>query len=154
MLITKFEEHAMFEVPFRVDYVDTDAMGVVHHSSYCRWLERARILWLDSIDESYKKLEAEGLGLPLREMEVKFRMPLRFDDQALVVISNVEMDAFTIEIHYRITTEDRARIYAMARTKHVLVRMERLAGSEGVRFERLDVPENWRLKWQQLKDQK
>jgi acyl-CoA thioester hydrolase len=145
----------VFETPIQVDYIDTDAMAVVHHSSYCRWLERARILWLDSIDEPYKKMESEGLGLPLRELNVLYKKPLRFGDRAIVEIVEVDMTELTVEIRYKIRSEDRKQIHALASTKHVLVQMNRSTGAGNeTEFKLLPVPEAWRNKWQQLRDQK
>lgn len=31
----------------RVNYYETDAMGIVHHSNYVRWMEEARIFMMD-----------------------------------------------------------------------------------------------------------
>ena len=30
----------------RVQYYETDQMGIVHHSNYIRWFEEARIDWM------------------------------------------------------------------------------------------------------------
>jgi YbgC/YbaW family acyl-CoA thioester hydrolase len=145
----------VFEIAIRVDYIDTDAMGVVHHSSYCRWLERARIGWLDLIQQSYKSMESEGMGLPVRELEIKYKVPLRFHDQALVAVSQVDLARHTLEIHYKITSLDRKRTFALARTKHALVKMEHKVDDEGQKVLSLvEIPESWRSKWQQLNVQK
>lgn len=142
----------MFETPIRVDYIDTDAMAVVHHSSYCRWLERVRVFWLDSVGEPYKKMEAEGLGFPLRELNILYKKPLRFDDRAIVEIVEVDMKDLTVEIRYRIRSEDRKLVYALASSKHVLVEMSE--SKNGTEFKLVPIPKSWRSKWQQLKDQK
>ena len=31
----------------KVQYYETDKMGVVHHSNYIRWMEEARVAFLD-----------------------------------------------------------------------------------------------------------
>jgi acyl-CoA thioester hydrolase len=144
----------MFETPIRVDYIDTDAMAVVHHASYCRWLERARILWLESVGESYKKMEARGLGFPLRELNIVYKKPLHFDDRAIIEIVEVDMAQLTVEIRYRIRSEDRKQIHAIATSRHVLVEMTRSGDSGKAEFKLIPVPDVWRSKWQQLKDQK
>ena len=35
----------------KVQYYETDKMGIVHHSNYIRWMEEARIDFLDSVGE-------------------------------------------------------------------------------------------------------
>ena len=36
----------MVSICDRVRYVETDMMGVVHHSNYFRWFEMGRVAWL------------------------------------------------------------------------------------------------------------
>jgi len=145
----------VFKSEFRVDYVDTDAMGVVHHASYCRWLERARVHWLDSVGEPYRKMEADGMAFPLRELNIVYKKPLRFDDRAVVEISDVDMEALTVEIRYRILSEDHKKVHAVASTRHVLVKMIRKENQASeVEMKLLPIPEHWRKKWQQLRDPK
>jgi acyl-CoA thioester hydrolase len=92
----------VFELHFRVDYIDTDAMGVAHHSSYCRWLERARVDWLASLGVSYAKMEAEGYALPVRRLELEYFKPLRFDDRAVISLRLARMDRVRMNIEYEI----------------------------------------------------
>ena len=51
----------------KVQYYETDKMGIVHHSNYIRWMEEARIDFLGQIGWNYKKLEDMGWN-PLRNM--------------------------------------------------------------------------------------
>ena len=44
----------------KVQYYETDMMGVVHHANYIRWMEEARIDFMDRIGFPYKRMEAEG----------------------------------------------------------------------------------------------
>ncbi len=71
----------VFEYKDRVDYRDTDTMGVVHHSVYLNYLERARIEWLREQNMSYKVLEGQGLYLPVYRADLKYKSSLRFDDE-------------------------------------------------------------------------
>ena len=40
-----------------VQYYETDKMGITHHSNYIRWMEEARVDFLEKIGWSYAKLE-------------------------------------------------------------------------------------------------
>ena len=65
----------------RVGYVDTDAAQVVHHATYLRYFEQARIEFLRANGWDYNAwLTREGLGLPVAENTVKYRAPAYFDD--------------------------------------------------------------------------
>lgn len=71
----------LFTYPFRVAYIDTDRANVVHHASYLRWLEIARVEALRNMGLDYRHFEeVEGYGLPVASVEVKYGVPLKFDD--------------------------------------------------------------------------
>ena len=43
----------------KINYYETDKMGVVHHSNYIRFLEEARSRWMESFNLSMEKLEKQ-----------------------------------------------------------------------------------------------
>jgi acyl-CoA thioester hydrolase len=64
----------------RVRYGETDQMGVVYHGNYAQFLEVARVEWLRSIDISYKKMEEEGVMLPVVNLNINFKKPAIYDE--------------------------------------------------------------------------
>ena len=62
-----------FEIPIQVRYAETDAMGVVHHSSYFIWLELARVEWLKSLGIDYKQMEQVKLLFTSQHKKIKKR---------------------------------------------------------------------------------
>ena len=46
-----------FSYTRKINYYETDKMGVVHHSNYIRFLEEARCRWLEELNISMEKLE-------------------------------------------------------------------------------------------------
>jgi acyl-CoA thioester hydrolase len=70
-----------FSWPIRVYYEDTDAAGVVYHSNYLKYMERARTEWLREIGFSLEALrEDTGNIIVVSEMDVKFLRPAKLDD--------------------------------------------------------------------------
>lgn len=65
----------------RVRYVESDQMGYAHHSAYVAWLEAARIEWLRGLGLAYRELEAAGTLMPVIEVQLAYKRPLRFDDE-------------------------------------------------------------------------
>ena len=45
----------------KVQYYETDQMGMVHHSNYIRWFEEARVDYLAAVGLPYDQMEAEGI---------------------------------------------------------------------------------------------
>lgn len=71
-----------FSWPVRVYYEDTDAAGVVYHSNYLKYMERARTEWLRAIGFSQQVLrEGSGNIIVISELDMKFIRPAKLDDQ-------------------------------------------------------------------------
>ena len=45
----------------RVQYYETDMMGVTHHANYIHWMEEARIDFMQQLGFPYKRMEAAGV---------------------------------------------------------------------------------------------
>jgi len=74
-----------FDWPVRVYYEDTDAGGVVYHTSYIRFMERARTEWLRSRGYSQARLiEEMGVLFSVVTLDIHYRLPARLDDLLLV----------------------------------------------------------------------
>ena len=70
-----------FELPVRVYWADTDAGGVVYHSNYLDYCERARTEWLRTLGFSQQRLaDQEGVLFTVARLEIDFRRPARLDD--------------------------------------------------------------------------
>ncbi len=73
-----------FEWPLRVYYEDTDAGGVVYHTSYLRFIERARTEWLRAHGVMQSKLEREhSILFAVTKIEIDFLAPARLDDELI-----------------------------------------------------------------------
>lgn len=87
----------------RVRYADTDQMGVAHHAAYVVWLEEARIAWLRNIGILYKELEAAGTLMPVVDLRLSYRRPVRFDDELSMETRIVIPGPTRVEFHTRIS---------------------------------------------------
>ena len=56
-----------FSYTRKINYYETDKMGVVHHSNYIRFLEEARCRWLEELNISMEKLEINEANLKSNE---------------------------------------------------------------------------------------
>jgi acyl-CoA thioester hydrolase len=68
------------ETYHRVNYSETDQMGVVYHARYLVWLDVARTEHLRLAGMSYRELEAAGLRLAVSDAQLRYRRPARYDD--------------------------------------------------------------------------
>jgi acyl-CoA thioester hydrolase len=68
------------ETMVRVNYSETDQMGVVYHARYLVWLDVARCDHLRYTGMSYRDLEQAGLRLAVSEVAIRYRQPAHYDD--------------------------------------------------------------------------
>lgn len=67
-------------ITLRVNYSETDQMGVVYHANYLIWFDRARTELLRERGLTYRELELQGFYLAVSEVKVRYRAPARYDD--------------------------------------------------------------------------
>lgn len=74
-----------FDWPVRVYYEDTDSGGVVYHSQYLNFMERARTEWLRALGFEQDQLRGEhNLLFAVHSMQLIYRKPARFNDALLI----------------------------------------------------------------------
>ena len=75
----------------RVYWEDTDAGGVVYHSRYLNFFERARTEWLREKGVHQAKLAEEDNALfVIRHMDIDFLQAARLDDELDVTVHTVD----------------------------------------------------------------
>ena len=47
----------MFTYTRKANYYETDKMGIIHHSNYIRWMEEARIEFMEQLGFGFVKVE-------------------------------------------------------------------------------------------------
>ncbi len=111
------------EIEIRIRYGETDQMGVVYHGNYAQYLEMGRIEWLRTLGVSYKKMEEEGVMLPVLSLNLNFKKSACYDDVIKVKTQLKKMPAARIEFDYEITNEQ-GEILTTANTVLVFVNMK------------------------------
>lgn len=85
--------------PVRVEFVDTDAGGRIHHTAALRWAERAE----------HQLLRACGwpdlTSFPRRSLTVEFFAPLRFGDEVVLEIGATQLGRTSITYGWQATRE-------------------------------------------------
>ncbi len=74
-----------FEWPVQVYWEDTDAGGVVYHSQYLNFMERARTEWLRHLGFIQTEMrETLGVLFVVRHIDMHYKKPGKFDDSLIV----------------------------------------------------------------------
>ena len=90
------------EIKLRVRYSDTDQMGYVYYGRYASYYEVARVELFRSLGFSYKNLEEEGLGMPVIDMETKYLLPIKYDEEIIIKTRIEELPSSKIIFYYDI----------------------------------------------------
>ncbi len=88
------------EIEIRVRYGETDQMGYVYHGNYAQYLEMGRIEWLRKLGISYKKMEEEGIMLPVLSLTINFKKSAYYDDVINVKTQLQKIPSARIEFDY------------------------------------------------------
>ena len=84
----------------RVQYYETDQMGVVHHANYLHWMEEARIDFMDQLGFPYAAMEERGVISPVKSIRCDFRHPCAFGEEISVRVSIAAFDGVVMTLRY------------------------------------------------------
>ena len=87
----------------RVRYAETDRMGVVYYANFLVWCEVGRVEYMRALGGSYAALEAEGYGLAVSEVRVRYLAPARFDDLVRIETSLTGVRSRAVTFDYVIS---------------------------------------------------
>ncbi len=102
-----------FSWPIRVYYEDTDAGGVVYHSQYLNYMERARSEWLRHLGFVQSTMREQfGIVFVVRQMQIQFIKPARFDDALQVQTSLIKCSGASLQFQQSIQRDAQPLISA------------------------------------------
>lgn len=74
-----------FVFPLKVYIEDTDYAGVVYHSNYLKFFERARSEWAEQLGFGMLWQREQAIYLPVHSIKIDFLKPAKLNDQLEVV---------------------------------------------------------------------
>lgn len=108
----------------KVNYYETDKMGVTHHSNYIRWMEEARVDFLEQIGYGYDKLEEDGIISPVIGVEADYKESTTFGDIVEISISVKEFKGVKLVLNYEMKNAKTQDVVLIGKTKHCFVNNE------------------------------
>ena len=107
-----------FSFPVRVYYQDTDSGGVVYHSTYLNFMERARYEWLRELGFNANSLiEDHKVLFMVRSIEIHYLKPAMLDDLLHITVSAQEIGRSRITLSQDIL---RSQVKLTNATVHVV----------------------------------
>ena len=107
-----------FKYERKINYYETDRMGVVHHSNYIRFLEEARSRWMEELNIPMEIFEHEGFTIPTLEVDCKYKHHVTSGDIIVIEPYISEFNGIRMTVNYNVTIKKTGDIVIDAFTKH------------------------------------
>ena len=108
----------------KINYYETDRMGVVHHSNYIRYMEEARCDWMETLGIPMSLLEERGFTIPTLEINVKYLYHVTSGDVIEIVPSVKEYNGVRMTVFYEIRDRKTGKAVAEAYSRHCFTTRE------------------------------
>jgi acyl-CoA thioester hydrolase len=102
----------------KVQYYETDKMQIVHHSNYVRWMEEARVEFLERIGASFVRLEEQGIVSPVTEVNCRYVNMMRFGDTAKITACLEDFGGVKMTVRYLIQNAANGEVCCIAESRH------------------------------------
>lgn len=102
----------------KINYYETDRMGVVHHSNYIRYLEEARCYFLENIGIPFEVLEENGITIPVLGVNCNYKYHVTFGDTLQICVFIKEYTGVRMTVGYDVKEKETGKVVIVAETKH------------------------------------
>lgn len=108
----------------RINYYETDRMGIVHHSNYIRYFEEARLDMMEQCGLGYRKIEDTGIIIPVTFVDCQYIKPLQYDDAIRIESHFTKYNGIKMEVSYEIYQEDTGELCTTGKSGHCFLNRE------------------------------
>lgn len=114
----------MHEYKRAVNYYETDKMGITHHSNYIRYMEEARVDFLQAIGCAYEKWEEDGIISPVIGIECEYKRPTTFGDRLRIGVAITEYKRIRLTVSYTVWNDATGEIVFLGKSHHCFTNAE------------------------------
>ena len=108
----------------KVQYYETDMMGIAHHANYLHWMEEARIDFMEQIGYSYAEMEGQGVYSPVRSLNMEYLHPCTFNDTVLISVSIAAFNGARLILRYEMKKKRNGEPICTANSEHAFIDQE------------------------------
>ena len=108
----------------KVQYYETDQMGIVHHSNYIRWFEEARSYVLEKIGFGYKEMEERGIISPVLAVNAEYKTMTRYSDIVVIKTKVTSYNGIKLMLSYEVSDKETGKIRCTGESKHCFLNTE------------------------------
>ena len=108
----------------KINYYETDKMGIVHHSNYIRFMEEGRCYWLEQINMPFATMEQKGVTIPVLGVKCDYKRHVTFADTILIEMFAKEYSGVRLTVGYNIMNKATGEVVMTGETKHCFTNKE------------------------------
>ncbi len=108
----------------KVNYYETDKMGITHHSNYIRFMEEARMDFLEKIGYPMTRLEAQGTASPVVSVNCEYKHPTTYGDEIEIEVNLKQYTGVKLTLTYTMRNINSGDIVAVASSSHCFIDKE------------------------------
>lgn len=105
----------------KVNYYETDKMGITHHSNYIRFMEEARMNFLDEVGYPMSRLEADGIASPVVSVNCEYKHPSTYGDEIEIEVLLTQYTGVKLSFSYVMKNAATGEIVATATSSHCFI---------------------------------
>ena len=107
-----------------VHYYETDKMAITHHSNYIRWMEEARVDFLEQLGYGFETLEAAGVSSPVLAVTCNYRHPTTFADRVEIRAFVKDFSGVRLTIGYEMKKAGTDELVCTGTSEHCFLSTE------------------------------
>lgn len=119
----KREASLIDRVEARVRFSEVDALQIVWHGEYVKYIEDGRESFGRRYGLGYMDMRKAGFAAPIVKLNIDYKLSLSFNEQAIVETRYVACDAAKIQFDYTIYRKSDGTVVAEASTVQVFTHL-------------------------------
>lgn len=132
--------HLSSEKEIEIRFSEVDAMGIVWHGNYVKYIEDSREEFGKKYGLSYLDVYANNYMTPIVKLDINYKKVIKYGDSAIIKITFVESKAAKITFEYEIRRKSDNEIAATASSVQVFMNKD---------FELELLPPEFFINWKQ-----
>ena len=105
----------------KINYYETDKMGITHHSNYIRFMEEARTNYLCELGYPMTRLEGEGILSPVVSVSCEYKHPSTYADEIEIEVVAEKYSGVKLILSYTMRNVKTGELVAKASSTHCFV---------------------------------
>ena len=104
----------------KVQYYETDRMGVTHHTYYLHWMEEARIDFMDQLGFPYGEMEENDVLSPVKSVACEYKHPSTFEDEISITVAITAFNGVVLALTYEMLNR-KGETVCTAKSEHIFL---------------------------------